>query len=269
MRAALAALLLAAPLPALANEPPPRWELGLISMGVSQQAYPGSNEQLGRGLVLPYALYRGEWLRADGETAGLRALRTPTLQLDIGVAAAFGGSSREIEARRGMQRLGTLLEFGPRLVWNIGAAPAGGRWRATLPLRAVFDLDDGLAHRGWSLEPELRWEHRTATGWRTALGLGLIAGDRRLGSTFYGVDAAQALPDRPAYAAGAGLIAWRATASFNKELSRDWRLFGFVRADSVAGAANEDSPLVKRRAGASLGLGLSWTWQRSSEPGSD
>lgn len=32
-------------------------------------------------------------------------------------------------------------------------------------------------------------------------------------------------------------------------LSRDWRVFGFGRIDSASGAANEDSPLVRRTSG--------------------
>lgn len=98
----------------------PLWELGAFGVGVSQQAYPGSDQQVSRGLVLPYLVYRGRFLRADRETAGLRAIKTPSFELDVGVAGSFGAKSDDIKARSGMPDLGTLVEFGPRLRWNIG-----------------------------------------------------------------------------------------------------------------------------------------------------
>lgn len=50
---------------------------------------------------------------------------------------------------------------------------------------------------------------------------------------------------------------------------RNWRAFGFTRVDSVAGAANEASPLVRRTTGATVGLGLAWTWRRSDARAAD
>jgi outer membrane scaffolding protein for murein synthesis (MipA/OmpV family) len=44
----------------------------------------------------------------------------------------------------------------------------------------------------------------------------------------------------------------------------DVRVFGFVRYDSYAGAANRDSPLMKRHSGASAGIGFTWTLRRSA-----
>lgn len=252
-----------------APPPPSRWEAGAFALAVSQQAYPGADEQLQRGLLLPYLVYRGRWLRSDGDTTGLRALRTPTLEFDLGVSGSFGGGSEEIKARRGMARLGTLVEAGPRLRWNLGPAPLQGRWRATLPVRAVFDLSDALRHRGWAAQPELSYERRARGDWRYSLGLSAIAGDRRLAELYYGVSASQALPDRPAYAARPGLIAWRLQTLFSKPLNSDWRVFGFARLDSVVGAANRASPLVRQTTGASVGLGISYSALRSRESGED
>jgi outer membrane protein len=204
---ALAALLLAASQPARAAEParsgPPLWELGGMAFGVSQQAYPGSDEHLNRALA--------------------------------------------------------LVELGPRLKVRLGEA-AGGRWRLDLPVRGVFDLNDGARHRGLSFEPELLFERQAHAGWRYGMGLSAI---------FYGVRADQVSPWRSAYAARSGLVAWRLSLSASHSLSRDWRLFGFARLDSVSGAANEASPLVRRSSGASVGLGLSYTWMRSEASAHD
>ena len=274
------ALLLASAAHAQSEDAPakslPLWELGAFAFGVSQQAYPGSDEQLTRGLLLPYGQYRGRFFRADRETAGLRAVKTPVYELDVGVSASFGGSSSEIGARRGMPALGTLAEFGPRLKINLGSGSTGadadrsaGRWRLELPLRGVFDLSDGATHRGMVFEPEINFQSRSLGGYGVAVSLGAIVGDRRLNRTFYGVAPIYALPDRPAYEAKSGLVAWRLSASVSRTLTPDWRVVGFARFDSVAGAANEASPLVRRTTGATVGVGLSYTWLRSEARASE
>lgn len=247
---------------------PALWEIGGVGLGVSQQAYPGSDQQVNRGLALPYVLYRGKWLRADRDTAGIRALKTDTLELDVGFAGAFGANSGDLDARRGMRDLGTLVELGPRLKWHMGAAPGGGRLTAEFPLRAVFDLSDRGAHRGVSFEPRL--VHARQSGpWRYSASVGAILADTRLAQTFYQVNAAEALAGRPAYNAERGLVSWRLGGSFSRSLSRDWNVFGFVRLDTVAGAANASSPLVRRTTGARAGLGVAYTWMRSSHRAED
>jgi MipA family protein len=244
------------------------WEVGGVAFGVSQQAYPGSDQQVNRAFPLPYLIYRGELLRADRETAGIRALKTDTFELDVGLAGSFGAGSGALDARRGMRELGTLVELGPRLKWRLGATPDGGRLTAEFPLRAVFDLSDRGAYRGVSFEPRLTYARQSGP-WRYGASAGAIVADTRLAQTFYQVNPAEAIAGRPAYTAESGLVAWRLGGSFSRSLSRDWSLFGFARLDSVAGAANESSPLVRRTTGASVGLGVSYTWLRSQQRAQD
>lgn len=260
-----------AAVPSLAQEPAglPLWEVGAVGFAVSQQAYPGASARVNRGLALPFLIYRGEFLRVDRSSAAIRAFRTPTFEVDVGVAGAFGSNSEDIEVRRGMPDLGTLVEIGPRLKWNIGPGPGNGRFRAEFPLRGVFDLNDHLAHKGMAFEPELIFERRTRGGWRYSTSIGAEWGDRYLADTFYGVAPIYAMAGRTAYVADSGLITWRLSASFSRDLSPDLRLFGFVRADSVAGAANESSPLIQQKTGASVGLGLTYTWKRSQSQAAD
>ncbi len=272
--------------PAGTSRPRPLWEVGAVAFGTRQQAYPGSALTVSNGLALPWLIYRGRWLRADEGTFGVRALKTPRTEIDIGFAGAFGSSASESAVRRGMPDIGTLVEFGPRLKLNLGTldassegtpgaagaataplavrspTPDGLRWRLALPLRGVFDLSDGLAHRGLSFEPELGLSLRSGR-WRLGASLSAVIGDRRLAGVFYGVDPVFATATRPAYTARAGLITTRLGFNASTDLGPDWRVFGFARLDSVAGAANRASPLVERTRGTSYGVGLSWTWLRS------
>lgn len=247
----------------------PLWEIGAVAVGVSQQAYPGSDQNAGRLIALPTFIYRGPLLRAEQGSLGIRALKTSNLELDVGISGAFGSNSEDNVARQGMPNLGTLVELGPRLQWKLGSAPGGGTWRAEFPVRAVFDLSDGAAHRGWSFEPKLAYERRALGGWRYTTTLGVTLADQALAATFYQVTPEQATLTRPAYTAQSGLLAWRLGTTFSRSLNPDWRLFGFARLDSVLGGANQNSSLVRQTTGASVGLGVTYTWMRSSERAGD
>ena len=275
VRAAIPLLALWLAAPGLAQTRPaadlPLWELGVGGFGVSQQAYPGASEQVRRGLALPFLIYRGEYLRADRETLGLRAINQPNYEVDIGFAGAFGSRAGDSEARRGMPELGTLVEFGPRLKWHLGPVNGDGRLRAEFALRGVFDLNDKFRNKGVSFEPRLVWEQRSGGNgnWRYGASAGALFGNRKLADTFYAVAPADALPGRPAYSAGSGLIALRLGATASREITPDLRLFLFGRLDSVAGAANRASPLVGKTIGASVGVGLAYTFARSNRRASD
>jgi outer membrane protein len=138
-----------------------------------------------------------------------------------------------------------------------------------LPLRGVFDADDRFAYRGLALEPRIQWNHRDLAGWRLTVSAGALLGDRRLVGAFYDVAPAFATAARPAYDAEAGLIAWRLGMTASYRLTRDWRIFGFGRLDSVAGAANADSPLVSRARGYGAGVGVQRTGMRSERSAVD
>jgi outer membrane protein len=241
----------------------PLWEVGLAALSASQQAYPGAAEQTQRTLLLPFGIYRGQFLRAERDSVGVRAIVTPEFDVDLGFGAALGSSSSRIEARRGMPDLGDRVEAGPRLRWNLGPAVGGGTLRAEFALRGVFDLSDRFAYQGLSFDPRLVFERQARGGWRYATTLGAIFGDRSLASTLYGVDPIYATADRPAFAASAGLIATRLTTSVSYRVTGDVGVFAFVRVESVEGAANQDSPLVRERTGASIGVGLTYTLRSS------
>lgn len=247
----------------------PLWELGLAAGALSQQAYPGADQQVTRTPLLPYVIYRGKVLRADDEGAGLRAVRTESFELDVSFAGSLSAGGKELRARAGMPRLHSLVEFGPVGRWYLNGRKAADSLTFELPLRGVFEASDLRRHRGMSLEPELALEHRSRAGWSYGVSAGLLFGDRRLGATYYSVAPTEVLADRPAYAARAGLIAWRLKGGVSHQLTPDVRLFAIGRIDSVAGAANRDSPLVRQTTGASIGIGLTYTFKRSEARATD
>ncbi|MBK0393670.1 MipA/OmpV family protein [Ramlibacter algicola] len=247
----------------------PLWEVGGVALGVSQQAYPGSSQQVQRAIALPYFIYRGQYLRADSDGIGVRAVKTPRYEFDVSAAGAFGSNADHDPIRRGMPSLGTLVEVGPRLKVDLGPAPAGGRWRLDLPVRGVFDLSHQLRYRGAVFQPGVTWSRRAPGALLYGVGASLLVADERLASTFYEVEPRFARSFRPAYEARAGLLGTRLSTWFGKDLTRDWTLFGFAQLNSVAGGANRDSPLVRQVTGHTLGIGLSYTWLRSEARAAD
>lgn len=242
---------------------PSLWEVGAAGFAISRPAYPGSDTYVSKGLVVPYFLYRGEHFRVERGGTGYRAVKTPRFEFDIGFSGALGASSDKVAARRGMETLGTMIEFGPRLNWYLTDPEQNGRWRFELPLRAVFDISNSFKRRGYAVEPELKYDRRANGGWRYTVGVSSVFGSDQLADTFYRVRPDQALPDRPVYDAKSGLVAWRVFTSVSHQLDNDWRWFANLRLDSVVGAANEQSSLVKRKTAPSVVLGLSYTWKQS------
>jgi outer membrane protein len=242
----------------------PLWEAGVGAGYVTTPAYPGADTHSARGLALPFLIYRGEVLRSDQSGIGARLLHTDAIEFDIGFAASLPAHSDDVAARAGMPDLGTLVEFGPRVKVRLADIDASSRLRFELPLRAVIEARGGLHRQGWTLEPRVVYEtHGDRRLWTMEAQLGAVFGDSRINRYFYEVEPRFALPGRPAYSAGAGLMLVRTGLFASRRLNPDLRVFGFVRYESYAGAANSDSPLMKRSTGASAGFGLAWTLARS------
>ena len=244
----------------------PLWEAGLFGIAITQPAYPGSEERVSRLLGLPYLIYRGKYLRAERGGVGLRALKTPRIEVDVGFAASLGSHSSDIAVRQGMADLGTMIEFGPRLKINLGDISNGrSHSRLQFPLHEVIDINHGFVSRGIAFEPEWVTDTRLPRRWFVSTSLGAMFGDTKLGDTFYGVAPGEATAMRNSYTASSGLIALRAGLLAAHMLTPDVRMFYIFRIESLAGSANRDSPLVRRNVGWGAGIGLSWALARSEQ----
>jgi len=244
-----------------ANSEPklPLWELGLAGLGFTQAAYPGSENRTNLALALPYIIYRGKYLRTDRGTVGIRTVKTPRYEVDVGLAGAIGSHSSDIEARRGMADLGTMIEFGPRLKINLGNLSNDQNYsRLQLPLRGVIDVSHEFRFKGIAFEPRWVTETELTDRWKINSTLGAVFGYGELTNTFYGVAPNEATPTRASYSSKPGLIALRAGLSASHKLTADARVFLAIRLESLTGAANNESPLIRQNSGWSAGVGFAW-----------
>lgn len=264
----LPALLLACALsPALAAESLPLWEVGIVTTGASLPDYPGADRNQIRALPLPFAIYRGNTVRADG--GGLRGRYRFSADTEIDVS--FGGAlpvGRGNSAREGMPKLDLLLEAGPRLTLVFARPRPGASYSLAAPLRAVFSTDfSGIASEGFIATPELVYSDQTLLGsrWRTRFAAGPVFVSRGLADYFYGVAPAFARVDRPAYRAEAGYLESRLSFTASRAFTEALTLFVFGRASSLHGASNGDSPLLRDELNWATGFGLAYSLRRSQQ----
>ena len=177
----------------------PLWEAGLAGFGLTGPAYPGANDDIGRGLVLPWFIYRGPVWRAAGGTVGARVAKNSFAEFDIGFSGALRASSDDVKVRSGMPELGFLLEFGPRAKLNLARPSPDSVMRLELPLRGVFEFNSGVHYRGLTFEPKLTYNKRDlGLGWGFSGSLGLIYGDQQFNQYLYGVPSEYATSSRSA-----------------------------------------------------------------------
>ncbi len=248
----------------------PLWELGVAAGAVSTPSYPGASDRETRGLALPIFIYRGKVFRSDQGGIGARVFKSDKAELDIGLAASLPAESDDVAARAGMPDLGTLAEFGPRLKLRLARFDAYSGLRADLPLRAVMEVRGGVRHQGYTFEPRLVYERRSADGkWVFDTQVAAVVGDAKINRYFYEVQPAFATATRAAYSADAGLILVRAGVFAARVINPDVRVYGFLRAENYGVGSNKNSPLHLKDNGVSAGLGLLWTFKRSTRLASD
>lgn len=269
----LVTLLLAAELVAAQNTPAdpaplaprtreaPLWELGAGVVALQLPHYRGSEQSRTWLLPVPYAVYRGQYLRADREGARAVLLERRVIEVDLSVAGSAPARSDGNRARQGMPDLAPTFEVGPNA--NITFA-RGPDWKMELraPVRGAFTLERTSRHVGWSAAPYVTAEWAQA-GWDLGVRLGGLWGNRRFHDYTYGVAPEYATAARPAYRAPGGSAGWQATAGASRRFGSFW-VGAFVRADSVRGAAFAASPLVTRPETWSAGLAVSYVFVRSS-----
>jgi outer membrane scaffolding protein for murein synthesis (MipA/OmpV family) len=263
--AALVAGLVAIPVHAVER---PLWEAGVGLGGLWLPDYRGSDESRGYVLPFPYAIYRGEILKADREGVRAEFVDSDRIRFEIAVNASQPVRSSSNEARQGMPDLKGSFEVGPALVVNLARSEDRAmKLDFRLPVSTGVTIGGGFKGIGWQTSPRLNLDVFDVGGW-SGLNLGLAAGpifqDRRRDAYFYDVADPYVRPGRPAYRSGGGYAGAQLLGALSKRFDRYW-IGAFARADTLAGATFEDSPLVRRRSYFAGGIGFAWIFGQSRE----
>ncbi|TFW02990.1 MipA/OmpV family protein [Oxalobacteraceae bacterium OM1] len=249
----------------------PLWEVGLGAAAISLPDYRGADTRTNRVLPAPYFVYRGERLRADRNGIRTEMFETDRASLELSLNATLARSGTDTPARRGMESLRPLVEFGPALnlhVWRAGGTALDLR----LPVRTAYTVQSSPRHAGWLFAPNLLLRSDRVpglAGWRGSVQAGPQFATRAYHDYVYSVGTTEALPDRPAYAAPGGYSGMQATVTLSKRFANAWA-GAYVRQDWLRGAAFIDSPLVRQQAGTTAGIAVAWilgTSQRNAAAG--
>ena len=251
--------------PAFAEQKP-LWELGLGAAALNGPDYRGADQRSTFVLPFPYVVYRGRFLKAEGD--GVRGLlrKTDVYEINVSVGGATPVQSHA-NARRGMPDLDPALEIGPSLNLTLaGGEHEATEWQLRLPVRAVLTSDfSSVANRGFVANPNLNVDvrHGIPGGWRLGASVGAMFADSDYNSYYYDVKPKFATPDRAAYDTGGGYAGLRASLSMTNRFGNVW-VGSYVRYENVSHATFDSSPLVERDGGVSVGGAFAIIFAKSS-----
>ena len=242
------------------NGEQPLWEIGAVGGGGWLPDYPAASQNHARAIALPYAVYRGEFLRL-GDRGAARGIvyDDRVVEVDLGLDAAFPVDSDDNGAREGMPDLDYLLELGPRVRYRFLPEPDGRELDASLAVRGVVSTDfANWRYQGVTINPAVSYRVRPFAEheFRLVATLSPFWGVDGLNDYFYEVEPRYAEPGRPAYQADNGYIGTELNLGATWGPWERVRLFGGVQLGYWNGSANEDSPLYRENLTVAVGGGL-------------
>lgn len=244
----------------------PLWEAGAGVAVIDFPHYRGSNERENYVLPMPYVIYRGDFLKIDRARVRGQIFQSDKVELDVSVNGSVPVGNNG--ARQGMPNLDPTFEIGPSLNIMLYQPESNqAQIELRLPLRATIASDFSyLRDVGWIFQPLLNLDVQDVfdqTGWNMGMAVGPVFTDRRYNRYFYGIDAQYARADRPAYTAHGGYAGAQFVVAMTKRFPTFWTS-GFVKLDTLHGAAFEGSPLVKSKQFATVGFAITWIFAESS-----
>lgn len=264
LSAALAAL---APTVALAaGQEKPLWEVGVGVAALSFPAYRGSENQHNFAMPTPYFVYHGDFIKADRHGVRGDLFDSDRVDLTLSFSASPPTSSKDAPVRAGMPDLKPTVEVGPKIDVTLWRTENRTRFvKLRLPLRTAITVEGSPRDAGWIFSPDINIDITDLPGlpgWNLGLVTGPYFATRRQHEYFYTVPEQYATATRPAYTAKGGYSGAAFLISLSKRFDKTW-LGLFARYDTLANAAFEDSPLVKRKRMVAGGIGVSWVFDES------
>jgi len=250
---------------AVANQVP-LWEAGAGVAVIDFPHYRGSNERESFVLPMPYVIYRGDFLKIDRQRVRGQLFHSDKVELDVSVNGSV--PVRSNEARQGMPNLDPTFEIGPSLNILLYQPESNqAQVELRLPLRAAIGSDFSyLRSVGWLFQPLLNLDVQNVfdqTGLNLGMAIGPIFTDRRYNQYFYGIETQYARADRPVYTAHGGYAGTQFVIAMTKRAPTFW-MSGFMKLDTLRGAAFEQSSLVKSKQYATVGFAITWIFAESS-----
>ncbi len=234
----------------------PLWEIGVAGGLFSTPQYVGSDQRYVLPLVVPYVIYRGDFLKSDREGVRGELFRTKPLSLDLGFG--FGlPVKNDNKARQGMNDLYLTGQIGPRINWFIKQNPSGSEFSFHLPIRYAWDTHN--KELGWIAEPYFKYEYEDMgpeDRYSVRLDLGLLYAGQKYNDYYYGVADEFATAERAAYQATSGISNLFVNLIGSYRVSDTLKLSTLVRWRNLDSSVINDSPLVRDENYVTVGVGF-------------
>ena len=249
----------------------PLLEGGAGAVSALVPAYPGSEDTNFFFIPFPTFFYRGDVLRAD-EEGGMRGrfFKNDRLEVNLSIGGSLPASSKDVSIRDGMPDLNTMVEFGPGVLATLWQkrGPISFKLGLNLPLRNAWSVDFFEAkERGLVFNPLLYFitEGLLAKGYLTFTSLSSVFATQKFHRVFYAVDPQFQTAVRPSYQAQSGYLGTTLAQGFSKQVYKDVLMFLGFGYQNFKGAANRNSPLLRREENFSAALGIVWWfWESDS-----
>ncbi len=241
----------------------PKWAIGFGVGGVHQSYYTGTKQTRSVLFPVPLLVYRGDTLKSDDEGIRAELFKDDRYKLDFSFDFNLAVKSEDIDLRQGMSDINSLLQIGPSVEVTFKRTKKY-HFKLDLPVRAVFEIGGGeIDEAGYNFSPRLAYTHYFKDRlWRASFSLAPQFGTQSYHNVYYGVEADEVTPNRPAYTAGSGYSGSRfqfaVTSKNNKRL-----IVLFMRYDNIDGAEFEASPLVETKDNVTLGFIYSYYFLKS------
>ena len=235
-------------------------ETGLGLSAVHIPHYLGSDEAENYIVPVPYIRYRSETINIDRNLIQTKLYQQGKWSIELSFGGAVPVDSDKSKAREGMADLDFIGEMGPALHYHFrGDRLADNALYLSMPMRGAISTDFTQArYRGYSFNPKLIW--RRAYQYegmlvRSQVSAGVRSASSHMHDYIYGVEGRFEKEGRRQYEGKSGYGGF--TFSYSSSLLfNDYMVAGFIRYGNVAGAAFENSPLVKQQS--NLLFGAAW-----------
>jgi MipA family protein len=181
--------------------------------------------------------------------ASTQFIDTDKLRVGVSLRMDSGRSSGDASTTRGLPDVRRTLRA--RFYTN---------YSLTKDLTIGATLSQDLLGRqgGTTLGADLGWRFYRSPTLEWTTGFGISAASAQNLRSYFGVpESAVAASGKPAYEPGAGLRDVHVGVGFIRPLTKHWLVYGNAGASRLLGPV-ADSPLVEKRTGSSVGIGLAW-----------
>lgn len=250
----------------------PLYELGGGLLYTRFANYPGASSSKEVVLPFPTAIYRGERLRLKREE-GARGIfyRGDRIELDISFDGTLSSDGDDTKAREGMAKLDTLIEVGPRFLYNIAKVTKTNAWDFDFHLAGRIATSTGFFKdvyaRGYVLNPffTVRTISLFTDDDLFAASMSIKYATKKWHDYYYTVNAKDATASRPIYKAESGHAEMSYALFYNYPLKNDFYTFAGMIQSFYNHSANKDSPLLTKKINTAVVFGVYWNFYKSKQ----